>query len=295
MAALTIRPARPADKAAVAELCALIWEGEDYIPEVFDDWVADPRGEFTVAYSGSQLVALGKLTEGAPDEWWLEGLRVHPDQRGRGLARQLHEYAVNLADRTAYGVLRFTTSGSNRPVHALAERSGFRLVSRHYVARADAAPARRPHGFRPASLSELSSLRAWLEGSRYFAAAGGLMEVGWAWYALLPQLESLVQAERVLWWDDGEDREAGLAIVTQGKVEGEIRFWVNYADAAPEELPRLWRSLRHLAAERGEDTLRAKPLATPAVAAALEEAAWEFNEDHTMWVYARPLPAVARD
>jgi GNAT superfamily N-acetyltransferase len=291
MASLTIRPARPADKAAVAELCALIWEGEDYIPEVFGDWVADPRGEFTVVYAGSQLVALGKLTEGAPDEWWLEGLRVHPDHRGRGLARQLHEYAVDLADRTARGVLRFTTSGSNAPVHALAERSGFRLVSRHYVARADAVPSRKPHGFRLASPSELSSLRTWLESSPYLAAAGGLMEDGWAWYSLLPQLESLVQTERVLWWNDGAHRKAGLAIVSQGKVEGETRFWVNFADAAPDKGPRLWRSLRYLAAERGEEILRAKPLATPNLATALKEASWELEPDHTMWVYARSLPA----
>jgi GNAT superfamily N-acetyltransferase len=294
MAAVTIRPARPGDKAAVSELCAFIWDGEDYVPEVFDDWVADTAGEFSLAFDGPQLVALGKLTEDAPDEWWLEGLRVHPDHRGQGLARLLHEHAVQLADRVGRGMLRFATAGTNAPVHALAQRTGFELVSRHYVARVDAAPRSPNTGFVPAAAEELPALRAWLAQSGYFTAAGGLMEDNWAWCALLPQLESLAQAGRVFWWPDGETPRAGLAIINDGDDEQQTRLWVNYADTTPDRWPLLWQELRQLGAARGAQTLRAKPLASDEIAIALEIAGWQFEPDHTMWVFARSLPAAGR-
>lgn len=285
-----MRAARPEDRAAVAQLCSFIWEGEDYIPEVFDDWIVDPRGQFTVACKERQLVALSKLTEVAQDEWWLEGLRVHPDYRGRGVARRLHEYAVALADRMAHGVIRFATSGSNRPVHALAARSGFHLVSRHYVAQADSLSKRACHGFQVAREDELRELENWLTGSANLTAVGGLIEERWSWSALLPQLEALVNAGRVVSWAEGEKSRAGLAVFSQGDAEGETRFWVNYADAAPALLATLWHQLRALAAERGAESLRAKPLATPAIAEALTAAGWGLEPDHTMWVFARPLP-----
>jgi GNAT superfamily N-acetyltransferase len=292
---IAIRPARLEDRDAVIALCAHIWEGEDYVPDVFDDWVADPRGEFTVAYDGPRLVALGKLTELAPDEWWLEGLRVHPDYRSRGFARRLHEHAVALADRTATGVLRFATSGSNLPVHALAARTGFALVSRYYHhVRADPHPIQVERQFHKVTVGELPDLSAWLAHSEGLAAAGGLYEERWSWLALAPQLEVLVRAERVAWWQCNDEERAGLVIFSHGQVDGETRLWVNYAEASAGELARLWHHLRGFAAQYGAAKVRAKPLATANTAVALAKAGWKVETDHTLWVYARPLPLPGR-
>lgn len=296
MAAIVVRPAQLSDKAAVSELCAHIWDGEDYVPDVFDDWVADPVGEFSLAFDGQQLVALGKLTEDAPGEWWLEGLRVHPNHRGRGLATLLHEHAVGLADRQGRGVLRFATAGSNAAVHALARRTGFALVSRHHTARADVTPGGPEPAFTVAAIGELPALRAWLQKSAVFAAAGGLMEDNWAWSALLPRLEMLAQASRVFWWRDGATARAGLVIVGDGDGDEERRLWVNYADTTLDRWPRLWHALRRLGDAMGAKTLRAKPLAGAEMAEALSAAGWQFDPEHSMWVFARPLPvAVAPD
>lgn len=78
------------------ELTKTIWEGEDYVPQVWDDWLADPHGQLSVAEIGGRVVGLGKLTRLAPGEWWLEGLRVDPQWQGRGIGRALHEYHVGL-------------------------------------------------------------------------------------------------------------------------------------------------------------------------------------------------------
>ena len=52
-----LRPARTADRERVVEICAAIWEGHDYIPEVFDTWVQDPSGTFQVGEVDGEVVA----------------------------------------------------------------------------------------------------------------------------------------------------------------------------------------------------------------------------------------------
>lgn len=240
---LTIRPARPEDRDAVAAISAQIWDGEDYVPEVFDDWVADPRGEFSLVFDGEQLVAFGKLTELREGEWWLEGLRVDPAHRGRGIARLAHNHAVALADRVGSGVLRFATSDHNVAVHRLAEQSGFEQIASFVMARAEAQAGSGAERFRPVSATALPAVRAWLQRAAAYIAAGGLVEEWWSWQALLPELPRFVQERRLLWWDNGHDLHAGLVAYSEGdESNGEQeRFWVNLAAAEDERLPQLWR------------------------------------------------------
>ena len=41
---LTIRPARPDDRPAMERICAHTWDWGDYVPEVWDDWLAQGGG-----------------------------------------------------------------------------------------------------------------------------------------------------------------------------------------------------------------------------------------------------------
>ena len=43
------RPALAKDTEEVMELCSHIWDGGDYIPQVWDEWLADPDGLLGVA------------------------------------------------------------------------------------------------------------------------------------------------------------------------------------------------------------------------------------------------------
>ena len=49
--ALALRPVLPADKERVLDFTRSTWgeHEDDYIAEVFDDWLADRSGEFTAA------------------------------------------------------------------------------------------------------------------------------------------------------------------------------------------------------------------------------------------------------
>ena len=45
---ITLRKATASDKPRIVEISSQIWEGEDYVPDVLDDWLADPSGEVIV-------------------------------------------------------------------------------------------------------------------------------------------------------------------------------------------------------------------------------------------------------
>src|SRR5258708_32471739 len=69
------RAAQPKDKRAVRALCARIW-GDDYIPDLFDEWLRDRRGRFWVAVEDGRLIGIAKLTLIGDHEAWLHALRV---------------------------------------------------------------------------------------------------------------------------------------------------------------------------------------------------------------------------
>jgi hypothetical protein len=42
----TFRPLTPVDRPAVLDICATVWDGQDYLPDVFDAWLAEPEARF---------------------------------------------------------------------------------------------------------------------------------------------------------------------------------------------------------------------------------------------------------
>jgi len=279
------RRARPEDEAAVRALSAHIWEGEDYVPERFHDWLADETGQFTVVYDGDALVALGKLTELGPGEWWLEGLRVHPDHRGRGLARQLHNYAVQLAGEIGRGVLRFSTASSTKATHKLAETTGFRLINRRLPAEKEieADSHMDTTVFTVVKPADLPQLRRRLDQSDYFAACHGLMEHRWKLWEILPRLGQLQADGRLYWWRN----QAGFIIFMTGEGRGSL----SYLDAAAADWPELLRHVAAWATAAGIHKVQTKPLATREARQALVAAGWQVNDERELWLYERPLEA----
>lgn len=286
MSEFLFRQAQLADESAVVALSAQIWEGEDYVADCFHDWVADPRGQFTVVYEGEELVAFGKLTESGPGEWWLEGLRVAPAHRGRGLARRLHEYAVTLADQIGWGVLRFMTASNNKAVHKLARESGFHRISQHWLADAaletavigDAAP------FTLVEAAELPHLRTYLQQSATFAATHGLMEHDWVLLSILPRLAAWQQAQQLYWW-----RGSDTAFLIFSADAEEQTGWLSYLDAPLAVWPTLLADLAALALRLGLQNLHSKPLATEAGRVAFTAVGWNVDPDVQLWAYERPL------
>src|SRR2546428_3910281 len=143
---LVIRRARRTDKRDVLAAVRTIWGGQDRIPEVFDTWVTHRSGPFFVAESAGRVVGMGKLTVVSPTEAWLEGGRVAPRWRRKGIATALIAHRIDYARERGFRVLRFSTASDNTPIHRAARTFGFARVaklSRHEAPATSGSPPAR--------------------------------------------------------------------------------------------------------------------------------------------------------
>lgn len=106
---LTVRPMRPADRERVLEICRDVWEGHDYIPGVFDEWVADAGAAFQAAEVDGVVVGMQRLRAYAPGLVWYEGLRVASTFRRQGVARAMLASALAEAREQGFGEMRLAT------------------------------------------------------------------------------------------------------------------------------------------------------------------------------------------
>jgi GNAT superfamily N-acetyltransferase len=126
---LMIRRARRSDKRDVLAAVRTIWGGQDRIPDVFDRWVTHRTGPFFVAESEGRVVAMGKLTVVSPTEAWLEGGRVAPRWRRKGIATALFAHRIAYAGERGFRVLRFSTASDNTPILRAAKHFGFTRIA----------------------------------------------------------------------------------------------------------------------------------------------------------------------
>ena len=123
---LVIRPVRPADRERVVEVTKDVWGGRDYIPEVFDEWVADAASAFEALEVDGTVVGLQRLRPYAPGLVWYEGLRVAASHRRQGLARAMLESAIAEAKEQGSGEMRLGTA--NLDAVKLFESVGFKRL-----------------------------------------------------------------------------------------------------------------------------------------------------------------------
>ncbi len=123
---LTLRPVRPADRARVLEITEDVWEGRDYIPRVFDRWVADAGAEFQAAEVGGEVVGIQRIRPYAPGLVWYEGLRVATEHRRKGIARAMVGAAI--AEAREQGFLEMRLATRDQPAVDLFESAGFRRL-----------------------------------------------------------------------------------------------------------------------------------------------------------------------
>jgi GNAT superfamily N-acetyltransferase len=123
-----LRPVRPADRERVLEISAGVWDGNDYLPEVFDEWTADPGASFQAAEElDGTVIAVHRLRPIARRLMFYEGLRVAADRRRQGIGRAMVQQAVEEARGLGFEELRCYTGNPDAGRMFLAE--GFRLLT----------------------------------------------------------------------------------------------------------------------------------------------------------------------
>jgi GNAT superfamily N-acetyltransferase len=144
---LGIRRALPADRDAVLAFATTTWDGWDYIPQVWDDWLADEVGAFLVGTAEpgpdgqaptdrdgapldiGQVVAITHLAMLSPTEAWVEGIRVDPRVRGMDIATDLQAGVLDAARERGATAIRYVTGEVNEGSLHLGARHGLLPVA----------------------------------------------------------------------------------------------------------------------------------------------------------------------
>ncbi len=126
---VTVRGATPEDEPDVVAFTRDTWPGRggDYLSRVFADWVAadgETRRTFVAEDDGTAVgvVRCALLTD---REAWMQGMRVAPAARGRGISRRLHDAAAEWAGDRGAGVARNMVFSWNGPALAASRAAGF--------------------------------------------------------------------------------------------------------------------------------------------------------------------------
>jgi ribosomal protein S18 acetylase RimI-like enzyme len=197
-----------------------VWGGHDYIPKVWDEWLADPRGKMFVVEVGGVPVGMNRVRFLEDGSAWFEGARVHPDFRGRGLGSMLGENSMRVAMRRGVRVFRLTSGATNRPAHRQIARIRFGEVARFSVYE----PARGTR-VRPAGAAERMGPKAQTEATRLireskeFALGKGVFWHDFTAASLTPKVLKGLLSGGSVW------RHGSAVAVTRDGGEGEGAVW----------------------------------------------------------------------
>lgn len=240
----TIRPGRDDDVESIATWTQNTFSWGDYIPERMPTWLADEASEVLVCVDEhDEPIALAHVTLLSPTEAWIEGARVHPDHRRRGLGTALNHAGVEWAAARGARVMRLTTEADNSAARAQVVGLGYREVSNWVYGALEVDPLHRAgeqYRLRRAPGSDAEA--AWLFWAASDLARVGreLIAIGWQWRTARPDdvtnLGELFQSP------------AGWISLEQPEEDWIRTLWFA---TTPEGLLPLFEGLLDLAAARG--------------------------------------------
>ena len=282
-----IRPALPLDTDDVLEFTRHTWEGDDYIPYVWHDWLVDLDGFMIVAEYFDHAVGLGRLTCLAPGQWWLEGLRVNPEFEGRGIGSRLNDYLINHWLEHGDGILRLATDSFRSKVHHLCERSGFTKVGECTAFLAPVLPDE-TNTFTLIPEGDILTAVDFAKRSPSLQLASGLMDLGWRHVA--PNEKTLAEAvgKRTAYWWRGQE---GLLTIWEDKdPQDKQTLLVGLAACKVEMLTELLLDFRRLAAAEGYSSAAWFAPLLPDPLPALEAAGFKQDWDSIIVLYEKKHP-----
>jgi predicted PurR-regulated permease PerM/GNAT superfamily N-acetyltransferase len=277
------RPARETDKADVVEMTARTWDGNDYIPQVWDEWRADRAGILAAAEMDGKVVGIGKLTRLATGEWWIEGLRVHPDFQGMKIGSKLFEYLLAAWSKRGGGAIRLATSSERVQVHHLCDRLGFHHVDTFLVMAA--APTRRgENAFEAIAAADAPAAFAHWQQAACAREGAGLVNTGWRWSRLTEdRVREFARRGRAWWWKN----RTGILFLYDSDRERRSSLEIAAVFSPSGKLTAMLTQARRLAGLSGAERLAWAMPNLPAVAKAARRAGFEQEWDGQLWIFER--------
>ena len=198
-----VRPARPADKGQLMSFIKDVWGGHDYIPRIWDEWLKDETGKMFIVEADGVPVGMSRVKFLEDGSAWLEGARVHPDFRSRGLALMLGESSMRIAMDRGVKVFRLTSWSRNKAAHRAIARMKFKESSRISAYEPGKGARFAPQkGVRLAGMDDLSQVTRLIRESREFRLGSGVFWDAFTAASLNPVTIKKLVGEASVWIAD---------------------------------------------------------------------------------------------
>jgi len=250
-AQVKIRKAKPSDKSPVLEISKKIWSGHDYLPQVWDDWLADKNARLIVATVNGKTVGVAHASLQTPHVAWLEGVRVHEQYRRLGIAGKLNHALVQWARREGARVARLSTGSSNHASREHLSKIGFPAMQTFQRLQSARGLRSKPAGVTMPRRSA-KSLWNWLKTRPSFAENHAMYSDGWTWYPLTFQtLRRLMSQGQVFTGIRDKEPKACCIFLDENKV-----LTMGFVAGGRGDVVKLARMLRFLMHRRKREKVR---------------------------------------
>lgn len=230
---LKVRRIIPEDKERVLAIAAKIWEDDDYVPAVFDNWVKEKTNIFAAALHDDYLVGFGRMCELGNGNFWLEGLRKDPDSKITGVGKAISNFMFDHLRDTRINSLRFSTYFDNKASVKINEKRGFERILTLSLKMRDLKDEQ--HDFKNIDPNpELDELISYLENSSYLKMSKGFMAKGWVVYPFNRKLIKEFLKENKIAVYRIEHRICGAIIATDTHYAKE--WWISLLEGETKEI-----------------------------------------------------------
>lgn len=283
------RPALESDYTDIAEFCKGIWDGGDYVPDVWHDWFKDENGLLATAEYDGHAIGCTKLTRLAEGQWWLEGFRVDPKYQGLKIGSTIHNYITDWWLDHCGGTIRLMTSAKNVHVHHLCQRTGY--VKTYEVCGYESSPLNEPiESIFP--VIDTGEAETFALASETLALTDHCVDFGWRICTLTEQVikdysnEGANYVHTFYWWRG----KLGLFSAWEDEEEDRRRLGIGVLACTMEDMPALLTDIRRFAAREKFDEVFQVAFDLPQIVHQLEAAGFTKRWEHNAFIFEKQHP-----
>jgi RimJ/RimL family protein N-acetyltransferase len=175
------RKVTQADKDRVLEIASNMWEVNECLEYIFDDWVKDTEGEFTIGEKDGVVIGFAKYTKFSDTEAWFEGIRVDEKYAGQGFGKAITQYFISRAKAEGVEIIRLCAETACKESIRIVEGLGFKKDGYFTFGYKKLDKAAKEPSVSKTVINIMSTATAWdliTRGNTYYMA-NGYISYGW--------------------------------------------------------------------------------------------------------------------